>query len=292
MVLLSRTFNFLLIFIMCSIWAGNYFVIKDSNEFINPVLFALVRSIGAGVILVIAGRSELGRLSRSDVGFLALIGLFQVSIFYVSLNVGLQSVNPSVASTLVYTQPVLVVAFSPLIGEKLTIYKTVGIILAFIGVTTIFLPDLEKSGVVIGDALEFVASVSWMISVLIYKKWKHTLSHYIVPGMQNILGALFIIPLLSFEPLYVRQTTSLWIDLLYVIVLGSGIAYVVYFRALSSMQASIFSSYLFLVPTLTTVYQSVMTLTLPNIYQLLGTAMVCVGIVIVNRNYRAANPAW
>lgn len=288
MVLLSRAYNFPLIFLMCAIWAGNYFAIKDSNLYLNPVLFALFRSIGAGVILVLAGRSELRKMNRSDVGFLALIGLFQVTIFYVTLNVGLQTVSTSVASTLVYTQPVLVVAFSPLIGERLTIYKTAGIAIAFIGVATIFLPDLEKSGVVVGDALELIASLSWMISVLIYKKWKHSLNHYIIPGMQNVLGALFIIPFLAFEPIYLSPSASLWFDLVYVIVLGSGIAYVIYFRALSRMQASVFSSYLFLVPTLNTIYQSVITLTIPSIYQIAGTIMVCIGIVTVNRNFMEA----
>lgn len=285
MVLLSRTHNFLLIFLMCSIWAGNYFVIKNSNAYLNPVLFALFRSIGAGAILVAAGRSELRALTRSDIAYLALIGLFQVSIFYVSLNVGLRTVSTSVASTLVYTQPVLVVAFSPLIGERLTVYKAAGIAIAFIGIATIFLPDLEKSGLVIGDALEFIASVSWMISVLIYKKWRHSLSHYIVPGMQNILGALFIVPFLALEPVYLRVAPGFWFDLMYVILLGSGLAYVIYFRALSRMQASIFSSYLFLVPTLTMLYQSIATFAIPSIYQIVGTAMVSVGIVTVNRNF-------
>ncbi len=270
---------------MCSIWAGNYFVIKDSIVYSSPILFALFRSVGAGLFLLLIGRSEVRRLSRRDIGFLSLMGLFQVSIFYITLNVGLQTVNSSVAATLVYTQPVIVVALSPLIGERLTALKVAGVIAAFIGVGTIFLPDLEGSGLAIGDALELVASLSWVASILIYKSWKHTLSHYVVPGSQNLLGAIFILPFLSLETVRFSPVPAFWIDFAYIAILGSGVSYVIYFRALTRMQASVFSSYLFMVPALTTLYQSILSLSVPSIYQITGTVLVSAGIVIVNRNF-------
>ena len=276
-------YNVMLIVVMCSVWAGNYFVIKGSIAYVDPILFALVRSVGAGVLLMVIGRSELSSLKRSDVAYLALIGLFQVSIFYVALNKGLETVSSAVAATLVYTQPVLVVALSPLIGERLNAAKVAGVVAAFIGMGIIFLPDLEHSRLVSGDALELIASISWVISVLIYKKWKHGLSHYTVPGMQNLLGALFIVPFLPLEKLYLAPTAGFWIDTAYIVLLGSGLAYVIYFRALTRMQASVFSSYLFLVPTLTTLFESILTRSVPSIYQLTGTILVSAGIIVVNR---------
>lgn len=280
-------YNTLLLFIMCSIWAGNYFVIKESSVYLNPVLLALFRSLGSGALLMLVARSEIKKLSTNDIWFLALIGFFQVSIFYVTLNLGLLTINSSVAATLVYTQPVFVVALSPLIGERLSFFKVVGVIAAFIGVGTIFLPDIEKSSLAIGDVLELVASLSWVTSILLYKKWKHGLSYYAVPGMQNLLGSLFIVPFLALGPVYLVPLAGLWIDLAYIIVLGSGVAYVIYFRALSSMDASVFSSYLFLVPTLTSLYESLLTHTLPGPYQIAGTALVSAGIILVNRRASA-----
>ncbi len=280
--------DFLLIFVMCSVWAGNYFVIKDSVAYSSPVLFALLRSVGAGILLIALARSELRMLKARDWAMLSLIGLFQVTLFYVPLNEGLKTVSSSVAATLVYTQPVFVVALSPLVGERLTPFKVAGVIFAFIGVGTIFLPDLEKSGLAIGDALELLASISWVISVLIYKRWKHSLGHYVVPGVQNMVGALFIIPFLALETPYLNLAAPPFLlDLIYIVVLGSGLAYVIYFRALTRMQASVFSSYLFMVPTLTTLFESLLTLTVPGIYQIVGTLMVSAGIVIVNRDFSA-----
>ena len=282
---LPGLYNFTLIFVMCSIWAGNYFVIKYSIAYSSPILFALLRSVGAGLFLLLISGTELRRLSRRDIGYLALIGLFQVSIFYITLNVGLETVNSSVAATLVYTQPVLVVALSPLVGERLTPMKVVGVVAAFIGVGTIFLPDLETSGLAIGDALELIASLSWVVSILIFKSWKHTLSHYTVPGVQNMIGALFILPFLPLEAVRLDAVPLFWVYLAYITILGSGISYAIYFRALSRMQASVFTSYLFMVPVLTTVFQSIITLTLPGAYEVIGTVLVSAGIIIVNRNF-------
>lgn len=279
--------NVLLLFVMCSIWAGNFFVIKDSISYLNPILFAFFRSIGGGALLTAVGWRELRSIRRHDFGFLVLIAIFQVSIFYMCANLGLQTVSSSVAATLVYTQPVLVVAFSPLVGERFTPFKIIGIIAAFAGIGTIFLPDLEKSGLAIGDAFELAAAVSWMISILIYKKWRHGLSHYTVPGVQNLIGAAFILPFLSLGGNYFTLSSGFLVDFAYITILGSGIAYAIYFRALSKMPASVFASYLFLVPTLTTFYESVFTLTLPGVLQVAGTFLVSAGIVLVNRGRRS-----
>lgn len=271
--------------VMCSFWAGNYFVIKNSLLYSSPIVFALLRSAGAGVVLTLIARKELKRITRNDVKFLLAIGFLQVTIFYIAVTTGLQTVNSSVAATLVYTQPVILVALSPLVGERLTFFKVLGVAAAFAGVCTIFLPALENSGLAFGDALELIASVSWVLSILVYKTWKHSLSHYVVPGVQNAFGAVMIIPFLSVGSNFLLPVPALWLDLAYIIGFSSVFGYAVYFRALSNMQASVFSSYLFMVPTLTTLFESILTLSLPGIYQIAGTILVSAGIIMVNREF-------
>jgi drug/metabolite transporter (DMT)-like permease len=100
-----------------------------------------------------------------------------------------------------------------------------------------------------------------------------------------MIGALFILPFLPLEAVRLDAVPLFWVYLAYITILGSGISYAIYFRALSRMQASVFTSYLFMVPVLTTVFQSIITLTLPGAYEVMGTVLVSAGIIIVNRNF-------
>jgi drug/metabolite transporter (DMT)-like permease len=67
------------------------------------------------------------------------------------------------------------------------------------------------------------------------------------------------------------------------VVLATGFGYVLYFRILSKMPASQFASYFFLVPIFTQLMASVLDGALPSWNIILGTALVAIGIVAVNR---------
>jgi|GEM_PF-2001994 len=282
--------DLLLIFTMCSIWGGNYFAIKGSLAYVDPVTLALFRAFLGGLAVLMFSGSSIKNLRVVDLGWLSAIGLFNVSFFLVALNQGLTTVNSSVAATLVYTQPVLVVAFSPLLGEKLTRFKALGVMAAFIGVVVVFLPSLSAAKLALGDLFELSASLSWAISILLFKKWSTQLNSYVVTGVQNLMGALFIAPFLILGSVFVDPAPAFWGYLAYNVLLASALAYLIYFRVLSRMNASEFSSYLFMVPVLTTVFGSILNLSVPPWNELLGTALVAVGILAVNINVFRSQP--
>jgi O-acetylserine/cysteine efflux transporter len=277
----SKT-DLLLIFTMCSIWGGNYFAIKSSLDYVDPVTLSLLRAFFGGLAVLAFSGSGVKSLRLSDLGWLSVIGLFNVSFFLIALNQGLTTVGSSVAATLVYTQPVLVVALSPLVGEGLTRFKVAGVAAAFFGVVVVFFPDLSTSKLALGDLFELAASFSWAVSILLFKKWRTQLNSYVVTGVQNLMGALFIAPFLALGGVFVDPAPAFWSYLAYNVLLASALAYLIYFRVLSRMSASEFSSYLFMVPVLTTVFGSILGLKIPPWNELLGTALVAAGILTVN----------
>jgi drug/metabolite transporter (DMT)-like permease len=183
----------------------------------------------------------------------------------------------------VYTQPVLVVALSPLLGEKLTRNRALGIAAAFGGIVVIFLPSIMAAKFVLGDVFALVASASWAIAILLFKRWKPKFNASAVTAIQSVLGGVFILPVLAFERPFLDPTLDFWIFLGYNVVLASGVAYVIFWRILSRMPAGQFTSYFFLVPVFATVMSSVLQLTIPPVNELLGTALVAAGILAVNR---------
>jgi len=274
----------LILITMCLIWAGNYFAIKLALSGTDAVTIAFLRaSMGGAFVLALAGRSIFS-FRAEDIKWIAAVGLFNVSIFLILLNAGLETASPAVASVLVYTAPVWVVAFSPMIGERMSSLKIVGIGGAFAGILLIFLPSLLKAHMAEGDIYEFMAAISWALAILIFKKWHPHAGTYAVTGTQNAAGTLFMLPLMLTGNHHISVRPVQLLYLLYIVVVATSIAYILYFHLLSRMGASEFSSYLFLVPLFTIALTPIISGTTPSINVIVGACLVGSGIFAVNRD--------
>jgi drug/metabolite transporter (DMT)-like permease len=191
--------------------------------------------------------------------------------------------NTGVDSTLVYTQPVLVAVLAPMVGERMTRNRAVGIAAAFAGIVVVFLPSIASSTLVVGDLYALGASLSWAIAIILFKRWRTALNANSVSAIQSVIGGLFIIPALASGHPFLDPTPVFWVLLLYSVVLASGLAYVIFWKILSRMPAAQFSSYFFLVPVFTVIMASALQFSVPPLNEIAGTALVAVGIVAVNR---------
>ncbi|AHM05482.1 Drug/metabolite exporter family protein [Roseibacterium elongatum DSM 19469] len=146
--------------------AFNQVVIKVTNEGLQPIFFAGLRSALAA--LCIYGWMRLRNLTVSlapgTTGPGLLIGtLFAVE--FLCLFVALDYTTVTRVSVIFYTMPIwLALAGHVLIaGERLTRVKSVGLALAFAGVVIAILGrgDGGGQGALLGDLLALVAAMSW-----------------------------------------------------------------------------------------------------------------------------------
>ncbi len=279
----ARAVDLSLIILVCLIWAGSYFVIKAILPFVDPITFAFLRATLSGIFVFAIARFRTDGMGRVDVAWLVALGLFNVALFQIFLNVSLVTASAGVDSTLVYTQPVIVVALAPLIGEAMTRNRLIGIGAAFAGIVVIFLPSILSSNLVVGDLYALLASVSWAIAIILYKRWKTSLNVNTITAVQSLVGGAFILPAVAFTHVYLTFSPLFLLLLLYSVVLASGLAYVIFWKVLSRMPAAQFSSYFFLVPVFTVIMASVFQLSVPPLNEIAGTALVALGIVAVNR---------
>ncbi|MDA4136782.1 MAG: DMT family transporter [Thaumarchaeota archaeon] len=279
----TKLLDVILIIFVCLVWAGNYFVIKGVLPYVDPITFALLRAVLGGAFVFAIGGYALKGITRRDLVWLLALGLFNVALFLVFLNASLLTANTGVSSTLVYTQPVIVAALSPLLGEKLTRNRIAGIAAAFCGIVVVFLPSIIAASFVVGDVYALAASASWAVAILLFKRWNPSMNTNAVTAVQSVFGGVFILPVLAFERPFLDPTVAFWVFLGYNVILASGVAYVVYWKILSRMPAAQFTSYFFLVPVLATIMASIFQLSVPPANELVGTVLVAVGIVVVNR---------
>ncbi len=250
----------------------------------TPSPFAFLRAVlGGAFVLAIGGHVvkgyQAGRPPLAD----RCSGLFNIALFLVFLNFSLVTANAGVDSTLVYTQPVIVAVLAPLVGERFTRNRVVGIAAAFAGIVVIFLPSILSSTLVVGDLYALLASLSWAIAIVMFKRWRTAIDAKSVTAIQSLIGGVFILPVLAYGHPFINPVPLFWVLLAYNVVLASGLAYVLFWRVLARMPAAQFTSYFFLVPVFAVTMATAFQFSAPPLTEVAGTALVALGIIAVNR---------
>ncbi|GGD33587.1 DMT family transporter [Sinisalibacter lacisalsi] len=279
----------LLIFLMV-ILAGNQVVIKLTNEGLQPVFAAGVRSLGAVAVIWGWMRLRGHRLDFSPgmLGPGVLIGLI-FSVEFVALFLALDLTTVTRVSVIFYSMPVwmALTAHFVLPGERLTRTRLVGLTLAFAGVAWAI---VDRSGLggeasLAGDIAALIAALGWMgvsllprLTRLSQARFEMQMFWQVSVSTPVLLGAsLFFGPLL-------RDLTVMtgWLMLFQIVVVVSGV-FVVWFWLLSRYKTSQIAAFAFLSPVFGVILGWLWlgeTVTLALIAQLV---LVAAGIMLINR---------
>jgi drug/metabolite transporter (DMT)-like permease len=185
---------------LCFIWGGNTVSIKISNEGIPPLMAATGRSaVAAALLWVYAQARREGVLLRGrDVWHAAIIGIL-FGLEFVFIYWGLAFTNVSRGIIFIYANPFWVAlgAHFFLPGDRLTVPKGAGLLLAFAGLVLVFGSRSADLGprFWIGDLMQLAAGIAWGATTLYIKKVVESrdFTHY-----QTMFAQLFFsIPVLG-----------------------------------------------------------------------------------------------
>ena len=224
--------------ILCCIWGSTWLFIKIGLADLPPLTFAGIRFvIACGILMAIVAARKLSfSAMRSNWKLLALTGVLSFSFNYGLIFWGEQYISSGLAALLQATIPAfgLVIAHYYLPGERMTPRKVFGVVLGILGVAVVFSNQLR-----VGGGKAFAGCVAVVLSslvvaysnVLVKARGKH-LDPVIMAAGQMLFG---LIPLLvvgiSLEgnPVYYRWTMMAVISLFYLAIVGSVIAFVLYY---------------------------------------------------------------
>jgi drug/metabolite transporter (DMT)-like permease len=233
--------------ILCVIWGSTWLFIKLGLENLPPITFAGIRFVIACVILFVLIRVRGIGLpdNKRDWGLLALTGVLSFSLNYGLVFWGEQHISSGLAAVLQATLPAfgLVIAHFHLPGERMTWSKIFGVVLGFAGVAVVFSNQLAIAG---GKAL--AGCVALVLSALfaaysnvLVKAYGRKLEPAILSGGQMFFG---LIPLLLIgiplegNPFQFHWTTTAVLALLYLAVVGSVIAFMLYYWLVQNMDVT------------------------------------------------------
>ena len=279
----------LVLTVLCLIWGLNAVAIKYSTTGIAPVFCAGLRSVmatGCLLIWMTWRRLELfpGRLKDGMlIGFMfgTEFGLLYTALLYTTT---------SSAWILLYTSPFFhaLGAHFFLSGDRLTLRKSGGLVLSFIGIIILLskhlgLPSIQQFA---GDLLAICASAIWAMTTIYIKR---RLVAAVSPYHTLFYQTLFSIPILFLMSFLLQESPIQTINALIVLslayqsVIVAFISYLVWFYLVHAYPVSRLSSFTFLTPVFATV-AGILLLKEPLTLKLtLSLVFVSLGIYIVNR---------
>src|SRR5512138_3121919 len=158
----TEMFAWFILLLLGAIWGASYLFIKVGGAEIPPFTFVAVRTIVAALALFLVLRARNEALPRSRREWLPLIamGVFNGVIPYTLITWGELHISSGLAAILTAAMPLFTVVISHYWthDERLNLTKVVGIVVGFLGVAVLFLPELRQ-GIQLGFWGEFAVVV-------------------------------------------------------------------------------------------------------------------------------------
>lgn len=287
----------LLIF-LCLLWGVQQITVKLAiAQGIPPLQLAAMRSAIAAVCLVgwiglRGGRPGLREAVRAD--STVVPGAWLAIVFaaeFVALNLGLRLTTASRAVLFLYTAPFFTAAgahvFVP--GERLRLWPTLGLLLAFAGVGVSFLDGLRQPGGSIGgDALCIVAAALYAVTTLMVKADKAlsrtSASRVLLYQLAGSAPLLMAASLAWGEPPVWPHVTALaWAAVFYQSVVVAFASYLAWFWLVLNYPANRISGFTFLVPVFGILAGALVLHEPVGLALLAGIVAIAAGLMLLNR---------
>jgi drug/metabolite transporter (DMT)-like permease len=233
--------------ILCGIWGSTWLFIKLGLADLPPLTFAAIRFVFASVILalLILARGVRWPRSRDQWILIAVVGLLQFTLNYGLVFWGEQHIPSGLAAVLQSTFPAfgLVIAHFYLPYERITTTKVLGVLFGVLGVMIIFSDQLTIAGhmALLGSiALVFSAFFGSYSNVLV-KAYGTQIDPQVMAAGQMICGfpPLLVLGIATEgNPFRFHWTARAIISLAYLVIVGSVIAFALYYWLVRHMEVT------------------------------------------------------
>jgi drug/metabolite transporter (DMT)-like permease len=233
--------------ILCLIWGSTWLFIKLGLQDLPPFTFAGIRFVIAALIIfaiIFVRRIPLPSKSRDWI-FLAITGILSFSLNYGLVFWGEQYISSGLAALLQSMLPLfgLIIAHFYLPGERMTVPRIAGVMLGVCGVAVIFSNQLQASGprALWGSAALVVSAFCAAYANVLVKTYGLNLQPSVLAAGQMLFG---LVPLLLIgiplegNPLNYHWTPMAVLSLLYLAIVGSVIAFLLYYWLIHNMDVT------------------------------------------------------
>lgn len=273
-------------------WGSSYLFIKIAvDDFGTFTLITLRLLIGAAFLWFVlrATRTPLPR-ERRIYGHLLVMATINIALPFTLITWAEQSVDSALAAILNSTVPLFVIVIAPafLPEEPIRVNGLVGLAIGFIGVILLVSPNLVG---VRGDPMGALALLGSSLTYAIgnvYNRRNVRGLPPMIPAVFQVTFALLIVGVLALvleQPWTATPELDAWFAVVWLGILGSGLAYLAYFRLLGRWGATRTALVAYLLPIFGIVLGWVVLDEHVDLTLIIGTALVIAGVAIVNARW-------
>ncbi|MGE5262452.1 MAG: DMT family transporter [Acidobacteriota bacterium] len=283
--------SWIVLLLLGAIWGASYMFIKVGGAEIPPLTFVGGRTIISALALIIVlvlRKQSLPRTRREWIPLIAM-GIFNGVIPYTAITWGELHISSGLASILTAAMPLFTVVISHYWthDERLNLTKVVGIVVGFLGVAVLFLPELRQ-GIQLGFWGEFavvVAAASYAIATVIAHNYLHGVSPVVAATGQLGSAALWMIPLsLIFDnPFSLHPSAAAMGSLIILSLVGTSFAYILYYWLIEHTGATRTSLVTYLIPITGIFWGAAFLQERIEWEAVVGLVLIIAGIAFVNR---------
>jgi drug/metabolite transporter (DMT)-like permease len=290
----SRAGLYSLISLMTLIWGINYVAAKLSLRWFPPLLFAPLRSIFAAAFLLPvywwarARKTGEPPWTRREIWILTTLGVCGITLNQVFFIIGMSMTSVAHAALLVALGPVFVMLLASLRGQELiTGRKAAGMAAAIGGVLALQLtPGRAEGATVLGDMFVLAASFSFSLFTVFGKEATVRHDPVTVNTVGYAAGALAGMPLLiwagrSFD--FGAVSAGGWTMMVYMALFPSVLCYLIFYYALTRIDASRLAAFSYAQPVIASVTGLVVLSEPVTLPVALGGALVLSGVWLTGR---------
>lgn len=231
-------------FLLSAVWGASFILIKIAGADLPPVWVAVGRLAFGSLFLwavLRLGRHKLPPFRMLPA--LIVIAIFNNAIPFCLFPWGERSVPSSIAAILNATTPIWALLLGLATGgARATRLTGFGVALGFIGVLGVVYgdaqfgtPGMHSSGYLVGVILIAAASFSYGAGAVLAKRWLQGIEPVVIATFQLTLAGLLLLPLALFgsHPAGLNWKSTAAVTALGI--LGSGLAYLLFFRLLATI---------------------------------------------------------
>jgi len=263
-------------------------VSKTLVDKIDPFKINFIRFLLGGIILFLflLYKGDL-KIGKKDLMAITVIGFINVvvSMNLMQLSLYMKGAQASLSAVIFSSNPIFVAIFAFFLDkEKFNPVKVGGLILGCLGIVVIF---YEKLNI---DSIDFRSPIFALLSAIFYalytvlgRKQAVKVGSLKMNAYSFIAGSLLLLPILMIVngPKVYEFDYSGTLQVIYLSVFVTGIAYLTYFKGLSIIGAGKGSMVFFIKPVLASIIAIVFLKEKPSLFLAAGTLLILASIVLV-----------
>ena len=246
--------SFGILILLAALWGASFLFIKIAVTDIGPMTYAMFRVLVGAITLllvIVARRTKLPKDRRVWAHF-CFMGAVGILVPFAAISWGTQYIDSGLSAILNAAMPLFTFLLSLAIGDDSpTVRRILGLLVGFAGILVLTWPQLGGGlqTSLLGELAVVLAALSYAIAIL-YARRKLSDQQPLVASLGQVsMGFLFLLPLGLLEQPW-TQTYSLKVvgAILASGVLGTGLAYILYYRLLKTIGATGTSLVTYVVP--------------------------------------------